>query len=139
MEIQLTLAAIISGIALVAAIISPMLTTLIKNKHETKMYMAKFYIHHRAEVIERYVSSVGAVIHGQLTEDLREYGKHAGEIYVYVPERLWLTIEQIDLAIRALDCEAAAGHFRVLCVELSKEKPRAVHANSNGKKKQRIK
>lgn len=139
MELQLTWAAIIAGIALFTSIISPLLTVIIKNKHEREMYKVRFFYQHRAEVIERYVSSVGAAIHGQRAEDLCDYGKYAGEIFMYVPERLWPTIDQINLAIRGNNREYADGYFRTLCAELSKEHPRPIKQGRYGNKKQGIK
>lgn len=138
-ELVVTWSAIISSISLFASFASPLLTAAIKNRHELKMYNLGFFVQHRAEAIERYIASVGAVIHGSCDEDLREYGTHLGEIYLYVPERLWLQIEQIDLAIRAKQRENAADRLFDLCQELSKEHPRPIKQGCYGKKKQGIK
>lgn len=82
--------AIISGIALVAAVISPVLTTIINNHFQSKATSHKYYVEHRAEIIENYIRYAGSISRrSQSSDDYRGYGQYCKEIYLYIPENLW--------------------------------------------------
>lgn len=124
METTVTLAAIISAIALLSSILSPVLVALINNRHLRKTAELNFYVQHRAEAIENYLSAAGEAIHDPSDKALPNYGKYAGEIYFHIPERLWYQVDQITLALQTDDLDNARGHFRTLCKELAVHPPR---------------
>lgn len=87
---------VISAIALVVSVISPVLTTLVNNYQRNKEFEQEFFTKHRAEVIERYINSVGSFARtGDLTF-LAEYGKSYGEIFLYVDKSLWPKLDNIN-------------------------------------------
>lgn len=89
----------IAAIALLISIISPILTAIINNHYKIKEYKSEFYEKHRAEVIERYLNSVGSTLYRQDLDDIREYGRSFAEIYLYVPSYLWDTLDKIGFEI----------------------------------------
>ena len=105
--------AIISGIALVAAVLSPVITAIVNNTHQSKIDRQRYFDEHRAQVIENYIRSVG-----ELCEDVdreqfrRSYGKNSKEIYLYLPESLWGKIDQIDYSVYQ-------RHHRQACILLT--------------------
>ena len=128
--------AIISGIALVAAVISPILTAIINNRHEIKMYNQRYYKEHRADVIENYIRYTGSISkHSATSEDFRQYGKYSKEIYLYLPDDLWCTIDSIHDCISNSEYNHASDFLAILCKELNKNPPRSVKRNRNPKNK----
>lgn len=125
---------IISGIALLAAILSPVITTIINNIHETKMSNRRYYQEHRAEVIENFIRYAGAI--NELTGrdfDFREYGKCSKEIYLYIPEELWSTVDEIDKYIIACEYDKISDKLSDFCKALKKYPPRSVKIQRNRK------
>lgn len=59
---SLNWSAVISGIALIVAIISPVVTTVLNNRHQDKMWIRDNFSRHKTEVIENYVKSTGTVL-----------------------------------------------------------------------------
>ena len=62
---------LIGSISLVISILSPSISALITTRHERKMYSLKFYEQHRAETIEGYIRTCGAVL-ANPTIDIRQ-------------------------------------------------------------------
>lgn len=119
---SITWSAIISGIALVAAVLSPVITTILTNRHQDKVWVRENYTRHKAEVIERYVQNTGVALKEQLAKNLENYGNSFGEIFFYVPKELWPLIETIDAEISA-HCvtQKSQDVFTELCKELAQE------------------
>ena len=65
---------IISLATLMAAIVSPIITTVINNAHESKIKKQEYIDHHAAEVIEKYIHSVGGYIRSRDTSASENYG-----------------------------------------------------------------
>lgn len=95
-QITVSLAVMLSAITLLSTILSSVLTVLIKNHHERKMAEANFYIYHRAEVIESYLSSASAMIRVPSAENRCEFGRRSLEIYFYIPQQLWNKVSAIN-------------------------------------------
>lgn len=117
---SLNWSAVISGIALIVAIISPVVTTILNNRHQDKMWIRDNFSRHKTEVIENYVKSTGTVLKKATTDTLADYGNCYGEIFFYTPESVWPLIEKIDKAIvyRAIR-EEEQQIFVELCKQLS--------------------
>lgn len=114
----------IAAIALLISIISPILTAIINNHYKIKEYKSEFYEKHRAEVIERYLNSVGSTLYRQDLDDIREYGRSFAEIYLYVPSYLWDTLDKIGFEISEKNYDAAKGLLAELSKKLSCYPPR---------------
>ena len=127
-----TWSAIISGIALVAAVLSPIFTTKNNNHYQTKNNRIKYFDEHRAEVIENYIRYTGSVTKfSSLTDDFRSYGKYSKEIYLYLHEDLWHYIDEIDTFIINHKYDDATYSLAEFCKELNEYHPRFVKNKSN--------
>ncbi|MEG2522293.1 MAG: hypothetical protein RSA49_05405 [Anaerovoracaceae bacterium] len=117
--------AIISGIALVVAILSPAITSYMNNRHEYKMYRLRFYEKHRAEAIEDYIRCTGAVILEPTKDNFTAYGKCYGEIFLYTPQKMWDNLREINLFISSNNYKEAETLFSFICQELAEYHPRS--------------
>ena len=115
---------IISGIALVVSVVSPVLTAAINNHHETKMYKLRFHDEHKAIVIENYLQAAGRCISAKDDIAFQNYGEAYGEIFFYAPESLWNKITSLDLYIRNCEYDIASGIFNKLLKDFAQESPR---------------
>lgn len=112
-------------IALIISVASPIITTLLNNKHQLKLHNAEFYSLHRAEVIEHYLQTIGLLLKNRTPENLEAYNKCFGEIFFYIPEKHWKLIEIIDHSINNENSTAGArNNVKELCKQLSKKPPR---------------
>lgn len=105
------LSLVISIAALLLSFLSPFLSALINGAFRLKekkldisaareKEQQSFYIQHRAEVIERYISTAGAALKNPCTETMKNYGASIGEVYLYVDSSLWPEIDKLDSLVR---------------------------------------
>jgi len=128
--------AIISAITLLAAILSPVVTTIINNRHQAKLKKQAFFDSHRAEVIENFIRYTGSVNEvSSYAEDFREYGKRSKEIYLYIPEHLWHYVDSIDNAIFESEYKNASKLLANFCKELNQYHPRPIKNKRYSKNK----
>ncbi len=122
-------ATIISGAALVLAIVSPVVSSLISGHYRIKELKIKEQAEkesrqqeildvHRATVIENYISSVGKFCNHGDTASIIECGKYMGEIYLYVDEANWPLLDSIYTAI-TVKHQPPVKEFQELCKILS--------------------
>ena len=112
--------AVISGIALIVAIISPIATTILANRHQDKVWNRSNYTLHRSDVIEQYIKNTGALLKSSSRHELADYGKYYGEIFFYTSAEEWEMIEEIDKSITARQIGAEDQQlFNDLCKKLS--------------------
>lgn len=124
--------AIISGIALVAAVLSPVITAIVNNKYQSKINRQKYFDEHRAQVIENYIQSVGELCEDVDRESFRRaYGRNSKEIYLYLPQELWSKVDSIDSLIYRNNHRQACIVLAELCKELNKNPPRFIKNNRN--------
>lgn len=121
---------VISIAALVLAVASPMISSLINGifrlkeqkqniEAERKLKSLEFYQQHRAEVIERYISSAGKFCKHKAPASQEEFGAASGEIYLYVDEALWPLLDKIEFDLRQYEYETASNALIDLCKALS--------------------
>lgn len=132
---------IISIIALVVSALSPILSSIISGKYqirvtkmeteaelkrkqlelnaEAKRRYHEFYEQHRAEVIERYINSVGRAIQHFAVGNRQEFGESMGEIYMYVDESLWPLLDTIAKKLDKNNPRDPSAELRELCQKLS--------------------
>lgn len=116
--------AILSGLALILSISSPMITACINNHHQLKMHKINFYYSHRAGAIERYIASVGKLIYCDNSENRTEHGKCLGEIYLYIPSELWIYVDSIENSLQRNDNGTNVRNtYKELCKKLSENNP----------------
>lgn len=144
---QVDLSLIISIIALAVSFFSPILVSVINGRYqmkvkaleveeelkrkkldleqEAKRQYHEFYEKHRAEVIERYINSVGKAIQHFAAGDRRAFGESMGEIYMYVDESLWPLLDAIASKLDRNNYRDPSKELRELCQKLSDKNIRA--------------
>lgn len=118
--------AIISGVTLIAAILSPILTTIINNRYQLKLRKSEFLEKHKAEVIENYLKNVGAVINNPSNENFEKFGFNSKEVYLYISPDHWSLLDEIENQIEKCDYSSANKYVNVLCESLSENPPRSI-------------
>lgn len=119
-----TLSVIIAVSALVSSVVCPMLTVIINNHYQMKISNREYYDKHRAEVIEDYIRCAGCMTKYPDETVFQNYGKSNKEIYLYLPENLWNTVDCIEKSISNRDYDTASDNLSKLCKELNKYPPR---------------
>lgn len=102
MNTETIIALVISGAALLTSVAGPLITALITNSHERKMYQKRFETEHKHEVIEKYLKSAGKYIFNLKFEDSEEFAEACGEIFMYAPQDMWNDIRLLNEAISIL-------------------------------------
>lgn len=80
-------------VAIIGAVVSPVATTYLNNKHAEKMKQLE-YEHqdkiekqqHNREIYEGYIRAAGACVQAANTDALQEFGKHSALAMYYVAE-----------------------------------------------------
>ena len=138
---------IISIIALVVSALSPIISSIINGKYQIKVAKLEaeeelkrkrleieaeaqrryheFYEQHRAEVIERYINSVGKAIQRFASGNLQEFGESMGEVYMYIDKSLWPLLDTIARKLDRHNPVDPSAEFRELCQKLSYDSVRA--------------
>lgn len=128
---------IISGAALVLAILSPIISSWISGhyrmkeleimkKGEKEKRHQEFFEEHRAAVIEKYMSAVGKCCNHYNLANKDNLGEYMGEIYLYVDKSLWPLIDKINGAIFAQKA-VPIEDFTQLCKQLMDDNVRPKH------------
>lgn len=92
-------AIVISGAALLFSIIGPLITAVIKNRYDSKMYERRFYNEHRHEVIENYLKCLGKCLFAITFDATVEFGEATAEIFMYVPKEMWENIRKLNQGV----------------------------------------
>ncbi len=87
---------IIAGISLVASVSSAVVAPLVNNHYQSKSFEIEYYVKHRSEVIENYLKCCGAYLYCQGHAQAEKYGQALSEIYMYIPEKHWSEIDNLD-------------------------------------------
>ena len=126
---------IVSGIALIVAVLSPFFTAMITTRSEEKRQQIAFYNVHRAEVIEAYIRATGAVLKYADQASLLEYGRCYGEVLLYAPDDVRRDIVKLE-DIRIGASSEATKLFMSICIALAENPPRSIDKSGGKKKKQ---
>jgi hypothetical protein len=126
--VNITWSIVISGIALVVSVLSPLLSTIASNRHQRKMNRMEFFDKHRAEVIEGYLkyASIASAMRIGIPN---EYFSYYSEIFLYAPEPLIDDIKKIDVLVCGNESERAEGRTLIAAasVKLRDYPPRLEH------------
>ena len=123
MKVDLTVT--ISVILGCAAVISPVLTAIINNAHQTSMrrkdakrekYLET--VAYKRKVIEEYIQKTAVKIQVKNLDTNIEYASCFGLAAIYVPEQIRSKMIEIDNLIIQHDRETADRHFKQLLPEL---------------------
>ena len=102
---------IVSIITAASTVIVPIVTTVINNRHTTKMKRLELFAEKRIETVNRYVSDVGRFITARKYDDEGTMGSSLGSIYLYVPEDIWPALDDLYQKLIKCDFDSALALF----------------------------
>lgn len=93
-------------VAIIGAVVSPVATTYLNNKHAEKMRQLE-YEHqdkiekqqHDREIYEGYIRAAGACVQAANTDALQEFGKHSALAMYYVAEDVRQDMMRLERSI----------------------------------------
>ena len=121
---QMDASALAAWIALIVAIISPILTAIINNHHQTKMKKIETSIASKLKIIEDYLSSAGQIIYHNGEASTESYSIAIGRIYSASPRFLWEKISLLDEMIYSRNWEDAHTQFLEISQALASHQPK---------------
>ena len=121
---QMDASALAAWIALIVAIISPILTAIINNHHQTKMKKIEMSIASKLKIIEDYLSSAGQIIYHNGEASTESYSISIGRIYSAAPRFLWEKISILDEMIYSGNWEDAHSQFLEISQALASYQPK---------------
>lgn len=121
---QMDASALAAWIALIVAIISPILTAIINNHHQTKMKKIEMSIASKLKIIEDYLSSAGQIIYHNGEASTESYSIAIGRIYSASPRSLWEKISVLDEMIYSGNWEDAHTQFLEISQALASHQPK---------------
>lgn len=121
---QMDASALAAWIALIVAIISPILTAIINNHHQTKMKKIEMSIASKLKIIEDYLSSAVQIIYHNGEASTESYSIAIGRIYSASPRFLWEKISLLDEMIYSRNWEDAHTQFLEISQALASHQPK---------------
>ena len=108
-------------VAAVAAIVAPIITSWINNRHQYKMRKLEIMQTERIRVIQHYAEACSNYISRPNQSELVEYSKSYGKIFLYAPKAIHKDIEEIQRLLDVNDFSSASSLLVKVCQELSSE------------------
>ena len=95
----ITWSVVISAIALVVSILSPILTAWIRNRHEWRMFLKREIELHTRDAIEDYVSCASRIIIVRSGEAMSEYRRAYSKMLLFVSLEMSQLMAELDQLI----------------------------------------
>lgn len=114
------LTVIISLITAISAILAPLLTAIINNKHLLKIKQIEVIYEKHNNVIENYILNGTKYAEHCGVQYREEFFKYSNLIYSCVPKSLWTLIDMLNTSIQDKDTALASKLLAELGKELSK-------------------
>ena len=118
----------ISVILGVAAIISPVLTTLLNNHHQLKLkkleLKQKEYeqtILYKRNIFENFLTALSMVAQLHSRENINEFAKWYPLAYMYLPEEVQKTLATINLLLAHNKCDEIVKYVDLVTSDINKE------------------
>jgi hypothetical protein len=112
---KLDLSFTITAIVALISLISPIITTLLNNRHQLKIRKLELAQKHNENTVlymrnifENYVSALSKVSSYATVESITEYGKYYSLAYMYLPENLQSEMSKINKLVIARDYDNIA-------------------------------
>lgn len=121
----MSIATILSLIAIVCSVISPFITALINNRHDTKVrklehknerYNTNFL--HQRELVEKFLSAAGLHLTRRDAETFHAYSESYYTLLYQLPDQLRPSAELVDRLIRKKEFDAACDALSVFAKSL---------------------
>lgn len=118
MNIDLNLT--ITGIIALCAILSPILTTLINNHHQSKMKKVEIYELAKQKALREYISASFNYISFKNQENEVKFFTALNNLYIYFPNIHDINYDDLSSAIRSLNAESYSFYSQETFKNLSK-------------------
>lgn len=105
--------------AALAAIVAPVLTALINNRHQYRMRKLEIFQDERIRAIGSYAESCSNYIDNPYATEKSEYLRAYGKVFLYTKRKQWPAIESVHADIMSNDLESASGKLADLFQSLS--------------------
>lgn len=109
MDWSATAAWIALGISIVGTIVGPIATTILTNRYQLKLRKLEStekevseYSRRRRNAIEDFLSNTSRYLMDCHDNNLSECGKYFFQVYAYVPQELWYSLDDLYRLIAAL-------------------------------------
>ena len=116
---------IISGVTLIAAILSPVLSTWLNNRHQLNMRKLELDTtakndeqNHNREIIEGYFMSTGKCVNNTSFENLGLYGSYYALAFQHLPDELHNQMRAINADIISNNYKSASIKYDELALML---------------------
>ena len=105
--------------AAIAAILAPVFTCLINNRHQYKMRKLEIIQEQKSKVIHEYAEACSNYMTDSHKNAQVEYYKSYGKIYLYANKKHWRAIESIHTDIENGNFKLASEKLTNVCQALS--------------------
>lgn len=112
---------IVAMVTAFSAIIAPVLTAIINNRHNFRVKKMELYQTRKINAIEKYLQTTGLFLSSDKSSDNYSYNKCLGEIYLYAPKSVWHLIDELDAQIKSRNFVQAQTTFNEVCKQLSNQ------------------
>lgn len=110
---------IVSLVAAIAAIIAPVVSSLINNHYQLKVKKLELYEERRIKIINDYASSVSKCIQSATDENINEMCETFNSIFLYTSPDLWDDLNKLNKLILNLEFEQASEILPTIAQRLS--------------------
>ncbi len=73
----------VAVILLISSVVSPIATTIINNKHQSKMKKIEMYQMAKRDALEKYIKSASRCFNGTSVGNLYDYYEASNNLYIY--------------------------------------------------------
>lgn len=107
--------------AAIAAIIAPVVTALINNRHQYRMRKLEMVQEEKAKAIQEYAEACSNYMADNHRNAQVEYYKSYGKIFLYANKNHWEDIEAIHTDIENGNFQSASRKLSAVCQSLSRD------------------
>ena len=122
---------VFSGAALVLAVVSPFVTSVVNSYTQKREREAVFYLQRQADVFEEYVCRAGQCIKSPTQENLSAYGSAFGKTVLDVDYETAKEMQTLDELLSGDNDLAKTNYLRAIAGRLVENNPRLVHRRRN--------
>lgn len=108
-------------LAAFSAIVAPVITTWINNRHQYRMKKLEMVQEERIRAIQEYAESCSNYIAHQKGYEKTEYSKSYGKIFLYADKKHWKSIQSIHRDIAEGHLQDASEKLASVCQSLASD------------------
>ena len=123
MEISLTV--IISVVLAICTVVSPIITTILNNRHQLKLRkldmkleQEKSFLFYKREIYENYSKFTSAYLQNRNAEDAHNYGEYYALALLYFPKEMIPQLTSINKQIESRNYNVALEQLETLSVHI---------------------